>query len=497
MNKSIECPVLQHARSIPDNISLTDGSVSLSYSELDRKIDAILYSLRQRGIDSGDKLAVLAKNSTSYAVTILSCFRHGLCVVPLNYRMNPDWWRESIRVADCRLLLLDEDYAHVSEKVTIPSVNLLSIMSTEKTHPTVHSAGIDLDRIFSIMFTSGSTGRPRGVMLTSGNHYYNAIASNENIRLSQGDCWLAVLPFCHVGGMAILFRSMLAGSSVRVMSHFDADNINRLIDDGSISHISVVPAMLDSIIEARQDRDFPPTLKAVLLGGAPTSRRLVEKACALKTPLFTTYGMTEAASQICTTSPGDSGDRLLTSGKPLGNCEIRIVSSDNDILEYGKEGEIQIRGKSVFTAYLNEDQNRTFLPDGWFKTGDIGLFDNDGYLHVPGRKDALFVSGGENIHPSAIERITADFPGIEECAVIAVDDEKWGARPVLFVQPIGAGISIVELNTYLETHLSQLLMPKAIIIIEEMPGTTLGKIDTHALLEIYLSTEESDTQSGR
>jgi O-succinylbenzoic acid--CoA ligase len=347
------------------------------------------------------------------------------------------------------------------------------------------------------VFTSGSTGGPRGVRLTAGNHYYNAVASNENIRLSPGDCWLAALPFYHVGGMGILFRSAIAGSSVHIMADFNARDVNRLIDNSSITHISVVPAMLDSIIDARQGREFPPTMKAVLLGGAPVSRRLIEKTRALKAPLFTTYGMTETASQICTTSPGDSGDRLLTSGKPLGRCKIRIVAPDGDCLPCGVEGEIQIRGDSVFTGYLHKDPSETFLPDGWFNTGDIGLFDDHGYLHVSGRKDAMFVSGGENIHPSAIERIAADFPGVRECTVIGVDDTTWGARPILFVEPISAGLSIAELNTHLEANLSRLMIPKSIIIIEKMPRSSVGKIDVARLREIFDSTEGGESQSAQ
>ncbi len=495
INETVDCPVSQHARTRPDDIALTDGSVRLSYSELDHKIETLGNAIRERGLNCDNRLAVLGKNSASYAVLILACFRHGICVVPLNIRMNSKWWRESIDMADCSMLFVDDDYTSFSDELSIPSTRLASIIqaapSSLSSQHRAESVTIDLDVISSIVFTSGSTGAPRGVRLTAGNHYYNAVASNENIWLSLGDCWLAALPFYHVGGMAILFRSAIAESSVHIMADFNARDVNRLIDDGSISHVSVVPAMLDSIIDARQGREFPPTMKAVLLGGAPASRRLIEKTCALKAPLFTTYGMTEAASQICTTSQGDSGDKLLTSGRPLGCCEIRIVAPDGNCLPYGVEGEIQIRGESVFAGYLHENTSEIFLPDGWFNTGDVGLFDDDGYLHVSGRKDAMFVSGGENIHPSAIERIAADFLGVRDCAAIGVDDDTWGARPILFVEPISAGLSIAELKMHLETNLSRLMIPKSIIIIEEMPRSSVGKIDIARLREIFDSTEGS------
>lgn len=489
IHETIDCPVSKHARMRPDDIALTDGGVCLSYGELDQNIETLANAIREHGINPGDRLAVLGKNSISYAVLILACYRHGICAVPLNTRMNSNWWKESIEASDCRLLFVDDAYMRFSEELSIPSINILSIHSMVQIAVPDQSARIKLDRISSVVFTSGSTGAPRGVELTARNHYYNALASNENIELSPSDCWLAALPFYHVGGMAILFRSALAGSSVHIMADFDARDVNMLIDNGAISHISVVPAMLDSILEARQDRDIPPTMKAILLGGAPASRRLIKKAYALKAPLFTTYGMTEAASQICTTSQGDSGDKLLTSGKPLDHCQIRIVSPNGNSLPCDAEGEIQIRGESLFAGYLNEDPGETFLPDGWFSTGDVGSFDTHGYLHVSGRMDAMFVSGGENIHPSAIERIAADFAGVRECAAIGIDDSTWGARPILFVEPFSDGLSVAELKTYLEINLSRLMIPKSIIIIESMPRSSLGKIDIARLREIFDSTK--------
>ena len=486
----IQCPIYRNSISIPDAVALRSDDVTLTYRELEMRIQFCVKMFALSGIVKGDRLAVIASNSVEYAITIFVACRIGAALVPISTRMNRDTQIDCIQRAKCGLLLVDRQREQFAKESGFEYRLLETIEQKISPDPIANqdstiSHGIPLDLETSIVFTSGSEGSPKGAVLTFGNHYYNALASNENIRLDRGDCWLAALPFYHVGGMAILFRTALAGCSAYITGAFDAEQINRLIDDEKITHVSLVPTMLESLLSERNMKPFSDSLKVILLGGGPIPDSMIKTTRRLSLPVLTTYGMTEAASQICTMSPDDPKEKLSSSGRPLKHCEARIIGDDEKAVGANVEGDIAIRGRIVFKGYLEEESDGTFDSDGWFRTEDIGCFDEYGYLYVKDRKQDMFISGGENIYPSEIEKAALTFPGISDCAVIAVDDRKWGKRPVLFVKSGNVEFNISELRSYLEIHLSRILLPDAIIEIDELPRKSIGKIDRERLIEMY------------
>jgi acyl-CoA synthetase (AMP-forming)/AMP-acid ligase II len=176
----------------------------------------------------------------------------------------------------------------------------------------------------------------------------------------------------------------------------------------------------------------------------------------------------------------------------LGNSEVRIVDAEGQQTCVNTDGEIVVRGKTVFREYLGEDTEATFDPDGWFRTGDIGCLDEDGYLYVKGRTDSMFVSGGENIYPSDIERAASEYPGVSECAVIAIDDAMWGNRPILFVTRMGdSEVDTPELWSFLEARLSSIQRPEKIIEIDQFPRKSIDKIDREKLKEMFFKDFDS------
>jgi O-succinylbenzoic acid--CoA ligase len=450
-----------------------------------------------RGLNRGDRVCVIADNSIEYAVLIFAAYRIGATLVPLNTRLSQRAWTGCMKKAECRLLLADQrrtafarssgcEFILLGDSIPDGS-NRIGAFPHE-----IISSEIPLDLEASIPFTSGSEGFPKGAILTFANHYCSALASNENIPLSREDCWLASLPFFHVGGMAILFRAAVAGCSVHVVSNIDFGSINMLIDRGMVTHLSLVPTMLRSLLAARGYRATPGTLKAILLGGEPIPGSLLQDINRLALPVLTTYGLTESASQVCTMSPNDSRDRLQSSGRPLRYSEITILNSEGEPTDRGAVGEIAIRGRIVFKGYLpTQEGSCTSEPGGWFRTGDSGYLDKNGYLYVRGRVDDMFVSGGENIYPSEIEMVASEFPGVSECGVVAVDDSTWGKRPVLFIKrDKAADASLQELRTWLQTRLSRIQMPEAIIEVDEFPRKSIDKIDKEALRKSYLRGSE-------
>jgi O-succinylbenzoic acid--CoA ligase len=303
---------------------------------------------------------------------------------------------------------------------------------------------------------------------TFGNHYFSALGSNANIALEPQDRWLHSLPLYHVGGVSIVFRCLLAGASVALPE--PVAPLGEAIARRGATHLSLVSTQLLRLLT---EEGFDPSgLKAILLGGGPTPDYLLEEALARELPVHTSYGLTEMASQVTATPPGASREELRTSGRPLPHRELTI--SD--------DGEILVRGETLFAGYL--EGQAVDLPidaDGWFHTKDLGELDAEDYLRVRGRKDNLFISGGENVQPEEIEEALCLLEGVEEAVVVPVPDPEFGLRPAAFVRTTGGVVEAKNLAQALEPVLARFKIPVAFY---EWPEGIRGmKADRIALAE--------------
>ncbi len=496
----VTCPVYRNSLVRPESLAISSDDMSMSYGELEMCIRGCARDLRSMGIGPADRIGVLASNSVDYAVLIFAASRVSAAVVPINVRLHQDLWTDCLTRADCKVLYVDDlrrDFASDSRckyrvlgrgwNSTTPSLSGLNSVGD-------HRCLLDLES--SVVFTSGSRGIPKGAILSLGNHYFSALSCGENARLMYDDCWLAVLPFYHVGGMAILYRCAATRCSVHIMSSFDVDRVNELIDGGIVTRVSLVPTMLSSLVAGRGRSRFPDTLRTILLGGEPIPGHLLEVIDELSIPVIVTYGMTETASHVCATAPGDTGEKLRSSGRALACSEIGIFDDEGRQVAGAVDGEIAVRGKVVFKRYIGEKAEDSHDLEGWFRTGDIGHFDSDGYLHVRGRKDDMFISGGENVYPIEIESVASGFEGVAECAVIAIEDAEWGRRPVLFFTRAGdSNVDVTGLEPFLRKFLPRIYMPRKIIEIDRFPRNSLGKVDVQRLRELFLqqtSRQRSD-----
>jgi O-succinylbenzoic acid--CoA ligase len=290
----------------------------------------------------------------------------------------------------------------------------------------VFDAALVLERdepVFAVL-TSGTTGASKVAVLSGGDVCASARNANRVLGLTARDRWLLSLPLHHVSGIGVVFRSLLASAAIAVPS--DDEPLAAAIERTRPTHVSLVATQLYRLLRDETAAAALARCKGVVMGGGPTPESLVREAVARGIPLVMSYGMTETAAMICCTRPGDPLERLLSSGKPLVDGTVSI--SD--------DGEILVRGDQLFLGYLQPDGSldRPLTDDGWFRTGDLGHFDNAGYLHVTGRKDSMFISGGENIQPEEIESALHNLDGVEEAIVVAVDDEEWGRRPVAFLR---------------------------------------------------------------
>jgi o-succinylbenzoate---CoA ligase len=478
--RHVPCPLRAAAIASPGAPAIIGARGALTYGELDRRVAVAAEGIAELGLEAGARVALYLSKDERYLALLLALIRAGCVACPLSTRLPPPRGvAPLLQTIACRALISSDEELLGATDAGIGKPRPERLLAEE---PAARDRAQDpqplrlaLDRPATLVFTSGSAGAPKAAVHTFGNHYYSALGSNANIALAPGDRWLHSLPLYHVGGLSILFRCLLAAATVALPG--PGEPLGKAIADGGATHVSLVSTQLLRLLRGK---DFERGgLKAILLGGGPIPLPLVDEATARGLPIHTSYGLTEMASQVTATPPGASREELRTSGRPLPHREISV--SD--------DGEILVRGETLFAGYVEgEAVDRPLDADGWFHTGDLGELDADGYLRVRGRKDNLFISGGENIQPEEIEEVLCRLEGVEEAVVVPVPDAEFGSRPVAFVRPAGGKFG--DLAQALELTLPCFKIPVAF---HEWPGGTRGmKLDRASFRERALRLHRKD-----
>jgi o-succinylbenzoate---CoA ligase len=400
--------------------AIVSGAELLTFAAWNERAAAVAAALHARGVVKGEPVAVLLPPDWRLAASIFGILRLGAVVCPLSPRLPPAAVMAQLAAISCRRLVAESGWGAGASRqglVRYPPEELLAGRPAAAPPPSFDPAAPAI-----ILFTSGSSGAPRPAVLTYGNMEHNARGANANLPLTPADRWLLNLPLFHVSGMGILFRCLLARAAVVFAEPGEgtAAALRRLRP----TFLSLVPTQLHDLLHAPEPFDLG-GVKVLLLGGAPAAPALLAQAAERRWPVFLTYGMTETASQIATTPWGDSARPPgPDSGRVLPGREVRIAA----------DGEILVRGPALFCGYITPDGLRLPLDrEGWFHTGDLGTLDREGYLTVCGRKDALIISGGENIQPEEVEAALLALAGVRRAVVVGVPHPRFGQRPVAFL----------------------------------------------------------------
>jgi O-succinylbenzoic acid--CoA ligase len=460
-------PISRHAQAAPEALALWTASMEWTYGEFNAVIAKKERNLGDKGIGDGARVALRLPNEAPMIALLWALWRRGAVAVPLSTRLPPE---EAVRQAqrvDCEMLLTDD--SEVRAVAGSAGFRVLAPGTFTQTGggPTEPSRDLSDDQPATILFTSGSTGTPKAALHAWGNHRYSAKGANANLPLRRGDRWLLSLPLYHVGGLAILVRCALAGAAVAIPP--DTSPLHDALRTAQATHVSFVATQLRRLLDATTGAP-PSTLRAVLLGGGPIPDAVLQRGHERGWPLLTSYGCTEMASQVVTTAPGAPFGDLSTAGGRLPHRRLRIV-----------DGEIQVAGAPLFRGYVTDeglDDART--DDDWYRTGDRGRLDACGRLHVLGRIDRMFVSGGENIQPEEIETILERLDGVERAVVVPVPDAEYGQRPVAFVR-LGDGVSRPDFENELRRFLPGFKIPDAFHSLPRSAEATGLKIDRSAL----------------
>lgn len=464
----------QRAARDPEAVALRLGDRTISWAALAAEARGLAAALAGRGIGRGDLVAVRMAPHPRMIALLHALQELGAAMLPLNRRLVPAERRRILAHARPRLIVDGEGDrrglpgdegdggVHPFDDLQVGDVATASL-ATE---------ALEAGRALAVVYTSGTTGDPKGVVLTNANFAAAARVSQRRLGHGAGDVWLATLPLFHVGGLAILVRSVLEGSAVLLEDGFDEARVASVLERGEATMVSLVPTMLVRVLD-RLRAPVSPRVRCVLVGGASLAPELGRRALEAGLPVSATYGMTEACSQIASSEPGSEDAACGLVGRPLDDVSVEIRDAD----EQGW-GEIVVRGPNVTAGYLHEDQDdRGSRGDGWLPTGDFGRLHEDGRLEVSGRRSDLIVTGGENVSPTEVEGVLDGHADVAESLVVGVDDDQWGqALLALVVAAEGRRPEPEDLRLWCRQRLAAYKTPREIRLVEALPRTPTGKL---------------------
>lgn len=462
--------LLKQAATQPNQIAIDDGNERLSFAELKKQVEVLVGKIDH--LNPGSRVGLLATNTLMSYKLALAIMCSGRTIVWLNWRLAGEELERQIKDSGLQLCLVENSLWRSG--MTNPFKSYSSFLITNA-DPGELIPVFKSDWVASIMYTSGTTGKPKGVLQTFGNHFYSAVSSALNLGLSSADKWLCVAPIFHISGFSIIMRGLIYGMTVRLVEKFRAEEIERILANETVTIMSVVPFMLKKLIQQQNKTNthYNSAFRCMLLGGGTIDRETLEICLQRSIPVVQCYGMTETCSQIVALRSVDALLKLGSVGQPLFSTQLKL----------SKDGEILLKTPALTPGYLNlPNKLPSKMIDGWYRTGDIGHLDKEGYLYIDGRADEMLISGGENIFPQEVEQVYQRYPQINEVAVVGQNDSVWGQVPVAFVVS-DRRLSPTKLMNYGYEHLARYKVPQHYIFVSELPKNASGKIRRFMLRE--------------
>lgn len=482
---AVEYPSVRWARELPNHPAVVFNGNPVTYFDLAARIERCAAWLQAKSVSLGHRVIVSSANSLEWVVVIHALARLGAVHVPIGARILKSQADEYRRLYSPVLVLTDRSTASLWSEPTL--LEELAIETDSTLHGDLASE-IDRESLHSIVQTSGSEGEPKGACLSFRNHLSSALASALNLGVRPDDRWLLNMPMDRIGGLAIVMRAAIYGTTVVIHDRFDADQVWRSIDNDGVSQLSCVASTLRRILDAAPERQCPDHVRTLMVGGGPVPESLMDEARGRGFPVLPTYGLTETSSQIATLSPASPDSKRYTAGValPLVDIEIRDESGSN--VPSGTIGRIHVRGPMVSSGYwIKVGRIEMSLDsDGWLATNDIGSIDDDGFLTVHGRVDNVIISGGIKTHAEEIENVLTSRHDVAHAVVIAIEDSEWGQSPMAIVElETGCDRDEAELRKYLAEHLPKHKMPRRFEFVDAIPMLPSGKADRQLLRSRY------------
>lgn len=496
--------LVQAARRHPERHALICGEATLSWRELDGRSAALARALAAHGVGKGDRVLVHSRNSFEFVETLFATLRLGAVWVPTNFRIAPDEAAYLAQASGAKVFLCQGDYADHAEAVAraMPQLALLARLGPEgfaapevadliEAQRGAAPACVDVehDDPCWFFFTSGTTGRPKAAVLTHGQMAF--VITNHLCDLMPGtteqDVSLAVAPLSHGAGIHLLTQVARTACTVLPAStRFDAEEIWQLVERHRVSNMFTVPTIVKMLVEhPAVDARNHSSLRYVIYAGAPMYREDQKRALEKLGPVLVQYfGLGEVTGNITVLPPAlheaadAPGARLGTCGIERTGMQVSIQDDSGRQLDPGQPGEICVCGPAVFAGYYaNPQANEKAFRDGWFRTGDLGYMDAEGFVYITGRQSDMYISGGSNIYPREVEEKVLTHPAVAESAVLGVPDPTWGEAGVMVcVLRAGHDLSEDELLAWMAPRMARYKLPRHIFFWDELPRSGYGKV---------------------
>jgi acyl-CoA synthetase (AMP-forming)/AMP-acid ligase II len=505
------------AREHADAEFAVQGERRVTYREALARTNQFANALVAAGLEPGERIAVLSKNSVEYALMYYACSKAGVVPVPLNYRLASNEWSYIINDCGASLVIAADEYVGAIDGIrselgnvrTFVGVNIEGMDGIEgwqdfgrwtaglpSTAPDRAIAVTEDDDAYQ-MYTSGTTGRPKGAVIT-----HSAVAAQLQqvtmlLKGEPGERTLIVVPMYHAAGAVSTFVTVYWGGCLLIQADFIPNEVVRALDEERVVAGTLVPAMIQALLVFVPDvakREYK-DLRQITYGASPIAEETLRRAMeTFKCDFAQGYGMTETTAVVSYLFPDDhrravagKPGLLLSAGRPVVGTEIRIVDDDDSAVPNGTIGEIVARGPQLMRGYWNlADESAEALRGGWMHTGDAGIMDEEGYIYIQDRVKDMIVSGGENVYPRTVEDVLFQHPAVADVAVIGVPDEQWGETvKAIVVLKQDAAATADELIEHCRGKLGGFERPRSVDFVAELPRNPTGKVLKRQLREPY------------
>ena len=484
--------IAHHASRQPHSLAAVDLATGRrhSYRRFDDRISRLAGSLRSAfGIAQGDRVAVLAPNTTDTFEVQFACGRIGAIFVPLNWRLADPELRAIL--ADCSpaMLAYDPEFTDRAEVLArdggireLVSLGPMFERISLDGPPLDQQVAATLDDISTILYTSGTTGRPKGAIITHGMNFWNTVHSISLAGIARFTVFLGLLPLFHTGGLNVFpYPVFQVGGSVLIMRSFDPGGALALIGDPAvgITHLFGVPANYQFMAQHPRFRETDiGRLQFAGVGGAPTPDAILQTWQGQGAILQQGYGMTETSPLVLVLDKEDAARKAGSAGKPVLNMQTKVVAEDGTDAPPGTIGELWVKGPNITKGYWNQpEQTAASFTDGWLHTGDAALVDDEGFYFIVDRWKDMYISGGENVYPAEVENVLYQNESIAEAAVIGIPDTRWGqvGRAVVVVHP-GQNLTEDDVVAHCAVNLARYKLPHSVVFTDALPRNATGKV---------------------
>jgi acyl-CoA synthetase (AMP-forming)/AMP-acid ligase II len=495
------------SRRHPERLAVWHRGRELTYAELDRRASRVANALVRAGLRPGERVCFLDKTHDAAFETVFGIAKAGGVFTPVNWRLAPPEIAYVVNDAQAPIVFVGEEYAAIFAKLRPDLAKVRTVVrygagpddftpyaAFRDTAPDA-DPGLDTSEDETVwqLYTSGTTGHPKGTELTHRN-LVGAISTGlsgfGDVR--EGDVGLVVAPLYHIGGAGYALVLLFGGCTLVANREFDPGEILRVVPERRVNHAFLVPAMLLFLLSHPDcaKTDFA-SLQTIVYGASPIPEDLLKRSIETFGCQFVqAYGLTETTGAVSLLAPEDhvpGSPRLRSCGRPVFGAAIRVVDAEGCERPPGQVGEIVVRGDQVMKGYWGlPDATAQAMRDGWFRSGDAGYFDADGYLYIHDRVKDMIVSGGENVYPAEVESVLFSHPAVADVAVIGVPDERWGeAVKAVVVRRAGAEVGEAALLEWCQGRIAGYKRPRSVDFVDALPRNPTGKLLKRELREKY------------